>query len=99
MKFSKYEEKQMQLNKERLEQAKRDYLEVSISCILVHSNEPDMKKDYLAWEKWKTHECRRVDNNLKKSLKALSIAVVREKAFREVCYEAKHNESLPNEEK
>lgn len=99
MKFSRYEEKQMAINLENLDKAKRDYMESTISCILVHTNEPDKSKNYVAWEKWKTHECRRADNNLKKSLTALSKAVVKEKAFREICYEAKHNEPLPNEEK
>lgn len=97
MQFSKFEENQMKLNLENLSKAKADYLEASISCILVYSLEPDKSKDYIKWENWKTKDKPRAEKNLRKALNNLSKWVIREKTFREICYEEAHNEPLPKE--
>lgn len=99
MKFSKFEEKQMRLNKIAVEEAKNEYLEASISYILVKCNEPDIKANYPEWEKWKRNDFYRAESRLKRSTRRLSQAVIKEKAFRDVTMEAKHNEELPKEYK
>lgn len=99
MKFSKYEEKQMRLNSIAVEEAKKEYLDSSISYILVQCREPDSKTNYPEWERWKRTDFYRAETRLKKAIRRLHEAVIKDIAFRDVTMEEHYKEQLPKEYK
>lgn len=94
MTFSKFEQKQIALNKEIVARAKTEFLDATISCMLTLADEPNKDKDYVKWEKWKRRAegCKK---HLSHATKRLNQVVIKEKAFLDVCMESKHLEEMP----